>query len=197
MVSACDACNQPPYKGIKFPVTAVLCNSLPPILANGTYDFQQFRYSSFYNSGEGPLILHPEYCLHPELHFSFDTSGNIYHRTSQGQHSISVYGLDRPNLNVWRKEIYDDYLGDLKVLVRSRFKTVMPKNEAWFTEGVLRLFQKIRDRRYDEDRSFTLFTTYLFKHPTIFFISPFPVAEVRRQLHFAITAAFRTMAGLP
>jgi uncharacterized protein (TIGR02646 family) len=185
LIASCVTCNSRKYKGTRFPVRKLPGNSTPPLLPDGRHDLNSFRYDSAYNLGEKAYILHPEYCINPEKHFYFDTEGKIYHRTDEGEYSISVYGLDRKTLNVNRKDIYNDLMNNLKNLVRKRFRSDNRWTYEAFTEGVGDILGEIAIRRDDPTRSYTLFTKYLLDHLNEFFIRPFPILEVRSEIRNA------------
>jgi len=191
MVASCDTCNERPYKGTNYPVRTLPINSIPPILANGDYDYAQFRYSSAYNVRELPAILHPEYCLHPEQHFTFNLKGEIGHASVEGEHSIRVYGLDRITLNTKRYQIYKGLFNDLEILVRKRFREHNPWDEDRFKEGLEDLLFKLINRRTDDSMEFTLFTKYMLNHLEEFFIHPFPVPEIQKEIRDAFTEIIR------
>lgn len=122
---SCQICNRD-HKKTKFPLFDEANRVLvPPRNAQGAFDRTACDIRQL-NTIENPLLLHPA-LDDPKEHLQFLPNGTVTGITQKGQESIDAYGLNRPNLEKYRKkivqeirqEIWDEYL----------YKTQLSDNE--------------------------------------------------------------------
>lgn len=165
LVASCKECNGRPNKGTRFPIRGIFKNQVPRL--NGAFHIPSFRYNSEYLMAEEAQIIHPEFCEEPRDHFSFNFDGTINFHSNYGEISIDVYGLNREDLNLWRKKEYD------------RFKAVLDRIiERWLLNGMdgqtdIDFFNFLKDLYHetnDEYLEYTLFRKCMFYDFKTFFI---------------------------
>lgn len=118
LLLACPKCNGRGAKGTKFPITGHRITNENPIIINeipNTEDTETIfdRTNCFANRNplrnEQPLLLNPELDIIVE-HFTFNSNGVINSNTEKGLMSIRICNLDRAQLNIARKRLYDSLI---------------------------------------------------------------------------------------
>lgn len=169
LLPSCTDCNSIEAKSSRYPINGNRNNTHPthgnPPVTNST----AFIYDSVFNATELPLLLHPEYCI-PENNFNFDKQGKIIGITPEGLQTVEVLKLDNPDLNGWRRKIYEDMLADLQGVVRKYFRA-NPISENNFDELIFDWTEKLVKQANDETLEYTLFRKFILKNINIFFIS--------------------------
>lgn len=194
LLPACSDCNGLEAKKNKYPLVNNLnrkhthpTDGVPPVVHPPF-----FIYDSVYNSSEQPLLLHPEYSI-PENNFTFDKQGKIFGTTPEGIRTVEVLKLDNPDLNGWRRKIYDDHLAELQSIVRKYFRLNTPVSENQFEEFISDWVIKIVNEANNELLEYTLFRKFLLKKLDLFFISELdPVFQA--DTNAKITAALLALA---
>lgn len=192
LLPSCTDCNSIEAKSSKYPLTGNRNNTHPthgnPPVTNSAF----FDYNSAFNTGEQPLLLHPEYSI-PENNFTFDKQGKIFGSTPEGINTVEVLKLDNPDLNGWRRKIYEDHLSDLQSIVRKYFRPITPIPLNQFEELMSEWTEKIVQQANDEKLEYTLFRKFLLNNIDLFFISELdPV--FRTETNAKITAALLALA---
>jgi len=186
LVPACKDCNSSSYKFDKFPIANGRVNRPPKI--GGNINYTLLNYDSNHHIPEKPLILHPEYCVIPEIHFDFTKDGKIHGISKEGKASVSTYGLDRKDLNIERRDIYDDYFRRLKRSVDKRFRIANPISQNELIDDLKFLFTEITKAANSNNLNHTLFRKSFLKKLSYYFIEPITVAN-QTQLKDAISEA--------
>jgi hypothetical protein len=192
LLPSCTDCNSIEAKSSKYPLTGNRNNTHPihgnPPVTNSAF----FVYDSAFNTGEQPLLLHPEYSI-PENNFTFDKQGKIFGSTPEGLSTVEILKLDNSDLNGWRRKIYDDYLSDLQSIVRKFFRQNAPVSENQFEEFISDWLEKIVNEANNELLEYTLFRKFILKNIDLFFISELdPVFQSETKAK--ITAALLALA---
>lgn len=169
LLPCCTDCNSITTKGSRYPILGTRNNKPPSIGNPAITDFTLFAYNSSFNNTENPLLLHPEYC-NPKNHFKFDKQGKIIGKTQKGSETIKVLKLDNPDLNGWRRKIYNDHLAKLKNIIRKFFKPVNPITESQFEDFISDWVADLIDEAYNDALEYTLFRKFLLKEIEYFFI---------------------------
>jgi uncharacterized protein (TIGR02646 family) len=103
---ACHICNRD-YKKTKFPLLHEANRVIsPPKNAQGALDRAACDIRQL-NLMEQPLLLHPA-LDDPKEHLQFLPNGAVQGITQKGRESIDAYGLNRENLEKYRKKIVQD-----------------------------------------------------------------------------------------
>lgn len=192
LLPSCTDCNSIEAKSSKYPVTGNRNNSHPthgnPPITNSSF----FIYNAIFNTSEQPLLLHPEYSI-PENNFTFDKQGKMFGSTPEGIKTVEVLKLDNPDLNGWRRKIYEDKLSDLQSIVRKYFRLDIPISSIQFEELLYEWTEKLVHQANDENLEYTLFRKFLLNNIDLFFISELdPVFQT--ILNSKITAALLIIA---
>jgi uncharacterized protein (TIGR02646 family) len=104
LLISCHKCNRD-HKGSKFPLFKEQNRiQTPPIDATGHLNKADCHILSTVLSNEEPLLLHPA-LDDPKNHLNFLKSGEVEGLTPKGIESIQVYGLNREELVIHRKNI--------------------------------------------------------------------------------------------
>ena len=135
---------------------------------------------------EQRLLLHPE-IDEVENHFTFTFDGEIQGLTEEGIKSIEHYGLKRDDLIASRKTIRDEYLDDLKGMLKE-YEVQVANNEdaakiALYSSLKL-MFMKILGK-YKLKCPFSLFHFFMFDSFDAFFINHLPIDEHKGLVQFA------------
>ncbi|HMU46536.1 MAG TPA: hypothetical protein PKC72_09220 [Chitinophagaceae bacterium] len=184
LLPSCTDCNTIDKKGSKFPVRGARraihpTHGNPPVV-NTAY----FPYNSVYNTSEQPLLLHPEYCT-PTNNFSFDKTGRIIGQTPEGIETIVILQLDNPDLNGWRRKIYEQHLTELQSIVRRYFRINNPISEVQFEEFIAEWVDTLTKEANNQELEYTLFRKSLLNRLDYFFISeldPFFQEEAKNKI---------------
>jgi uncharacterized protein (TIGR02646 family) len=190
LVPSCHECNSIVRKGSRFPIQNVRQVTHPLIGNPAVFDSASNRYSSQYLVSEGPLLVHPEYCPDPFVHFDFDTDGAMIGLTPEGTATIQTMDLSRGDLCGWRRNIYNGHLTDFQRLVYKYTKHDSTKTLEWFEEEIKDLVVKIVYESLIEENQFTLFRRVLVRKIEYFFIDPFE-AVFHGHLRSAISKALQ------
>lgn len=170
LLPACTDCNAVGAKGSSYPVRHNR-NIIHPVTgAPPVPDTVQFIYDDGYNTQELPLFLHPEYCI-PENEFDFEITGKIIGISDEAKETVRVIKLDNPDLNGWRRMIYDQKLNRLRELLLDYLNADAPvlnyieiRLNKWLLELV--------DESNDDDMEYTLFRKTIVSKFSRFFIDP-------------------------
>ncbi|HNL07213.1 MAG TPA: hypothetical protein PKH93_06520 [Chitinophagales bacterium] len=137
LLPACYHCNRiGDGKGARFP-------TMNPNVAVPTSEAE--RSAIHLNVIEKPYLLHPE-IDYPERCLTIHRDGTIEgtDEAERGKMTIKICNLQRENLIVLRKEIIDDYLGDIKEYIAL---LIIHKDIAQFKDGLRFIVQKFQRRQ--------------------------------------------------
>jgi len=173
LLPACHECNSIEAKSDKFPISGVRRANHPTSGAPPAFDINQSEYTSHYLLSEGPLYIHPEYCVDFNIHFNFNYDGRMIGLTPHGINTVSDLKLDNEDLNGWRRKIYNDYLLELQKIVRKYKRPINPKTEEWFIEAIQDFVDDLVQSSLNHELEYTLFRKSLINKVDYFFIQPF------------------------
>ncbi len=91
LVPSCHDCNSIVRKGFRFPIQHARKATHPVIGNPARLDTASNLFNSQYLLSEGPLLVHPEYCADPFVHFDFDRDGGIMGLTDEGRETTAEY----------------------------------------------------------------------------------------------------------
>ena len=122
LLLACPKCNGQNAKGNKFPIAGIRAQPHNPVQLNGNL-YQLTRTNCYLDSNtltqELPLLLNPE-IDHPENCLTFNILGHIRgdgNDARRGNVSTQVYRLNRDELQINRKKVWDEIKNDISVNV--------------------------------------------------------------------------------
>ena len=115
LLLSCPRCNQQGAKGNKFPLhhQGIRVSDHILFLTNGELDSAKCNPGVAPLSNERPLLLNPEISS-PNFHFYYDNCGRVFSQTEEGNVTIQVCQLYRPDLIEARKEKIDQVVVEFK-----------------------------------------------------------------------------------
>lgn len=138
LLLSCPACNQKGAKGNRFPINGKRIIDHLSFLTNGALDSQKCLPNVLPLKDEEPLLLNPELCRNPEVHFEYNSDGKVSSKTNEGKITIEVCKLNRDPLVASRKEVIDQVIEKIEIVLVS-----IPQNSNY--QIVKNSFKKIFD----------------------------------------------------
>jgi len=119
---------------------------------------------------ENPLLINPEYEIHPERHFSFRIDGRIIGQTDEGVETINICKLNRKDLKRERIEIRFRFVNDIK----SALKDFDDHRDNAELKGELKsIFKRIKLNCH-QNSAHSLYHIFLYTYFDYFIVSKIP-----------------------
>jgi hypothetical protein len=162
LLLSCKSCNGEDGKGTRFPISNSGNRIFhdQPVSGANILNRRICKLNSARLLPEGPIILNPEYDT-PEMHLTFDRTGQIKHVTGslRGEQTIQILKLFRSPLLVARQKIMNEFVEDIKTYVEARRTNRITSNSR-LKVALEPICKKIISRR-NKNVAYTLWGNYL------------------------------------